>query len=431
MAAGGGSLSGFPVLEVKSNNVSGSYKEWLDEFTLAVEFKTLDMGTEEVDDPAGAERPKIKQDKFTEKAKTIVLLRCIGSDGRRVLASEGYTDITKRAAPMYNVILGVLEKHFGATESKYVKTQKFVTVRQGAGEEYSSYLLRVEALSRSLGMFNNDNDAVREAVQGIRQDLALVLAVNGLRDQVLCRELIAKTDLTWESLGNILRSRATADEAVEKIHGSAKLASENEIKVETVGAVDSKSKRSSNYHRGKYDNKGARPKASRDRAYRDKYSSGDSDYSHRSNSRGSNSEGSTRRYSDSSDGGSRKYHRSRKDQYSQGNKSGSLSKRSVEFYQKHGTARSRSRDGEGRDTCYECGLPGHALRVCPSILCYRCYRRGHLAGDCKRSRCEKCSGRPHRRGSRCPGSSSSGKSSVKFKDVNQVSEGDSDPYSLP
>lgn len=75
-------------------------------------------------------------------------------------------------------------------------------------------------------MSNNNDGAARDAVQEIGRDLALVLAINGLRDQVLCRELIAEVVLTLQSLGNILRSRATADEVVEKIHGSAGLAGE-------------------------------------------------------------------------------------------------------------------------------------------------------------------------------------------------------------
>lgn len=69
----------------------GATKKWFDEFTLAVVFKTLDIG-KEIADPQGTDRSKIKIDtcRFTEEAKTIVMLRCIGSDGRPVLASEGY-----------------------------------------------------------------------------------------------------------------------------------------------------------------------------------------------------------------------------------------------------------------------------------------------------------------------------------------------------
>ena len=70
-----------------------------------------------------------------------------------------------------------------------------MTVRQCAGEDYSSYLLRVEKLSRSLEFFNSENAAANDALQAARNSLAVVLAVNGLRDQALCRELISVNDL--------------------------------------------------------------------------------------------------------------------------------------------------------------------------------------------------------------------------------------------
>lgn len=74
MATGGKSLSGFPVLDINSGiNVSDSYKAWLEEFTLAIEFRALDMGTEQVTDPEDETR-KVTRDKFTDKAKTIILL---------------------------------------------------------------------------------------------------------------------------------------------------------------------------------------------------------------------------------------------------------------------------------------------------------------------------------------------------------------------
>ena len=41
-----------------------------------------------------------------------------------------------------------------------------------------------------------------------------MLAVNGLRDQALCRELISVTDLKWDTLGDLLRSKTTADASV-------------------------------------------------------------------------------------------------------------------------------------------------------------------------------------------------------------------------
>ena len=215
-------MSGFPQLCLDASDISGSFKAWLDEFTLAIALKTLEAGKQKktVNDQ------DVEVDRFTEHAKTLVLLRCIGTEGRQVLASAGYNNVHECTDPMYQTVLDVLETHFGRTESRYVKTQKFVTVRQAAGEDYSRYLLRVEALSRSLDMFNNANADTNKALQVARQDLALVLAVNGLRDQTLCRELISDSALTWKKLGDILRSKAVADESVVKLHANVNVKAE-------------------------------------------------------------------------------------------------------------------------------------------------------------------------------------------------------------
>ena len=248
-------LASFPLLSIKPDDISGSYSEWLDEFELAIEIKSLEMGYEEV--TVDSEVRKVSR--FTEKARTLVLLKCIGSEGRRVLGSEGYTDLANCEEPMYRKILQTLHKHFGNTESKYVKTHRFVTVRQGAGEDYSGYLRRVETLSRTTGLFEHGTAAIHEVTQDIRSNLALVLAVNGLRDQTLCRELIAKPDLTWTSLGDILRSKATANDSVEKLHGDRK----GEAKAEaSANAIES---------RHRYE--GRRPSSERNR-----YTSRDRDY---------------------------------------------------------------------------------------------------------------------------------------------------------
>ena len=88
-----------------------------------------------------------------------------------------------------------------------MRTQKFVTVNQCLGEEYTNYLCRVERLSRDLEIFTSDNTVANTALQAARDSLALVLAVNGLRDRDLCAELIAKPDLTWALLSSLLRSK--------------------------------------------------------------------------------------------------------------------------------------------------------------------------------------------------------------------------------
>jgi len=131
---------------------------------------SLGMGTETVTE----ESVTFKTPKFTERAKALILLRCIGADGRCVLQSEGFR-LSGESLPSYSTTLQALSRHFSVTESTYVKTQRFVSVRQCTGEDYRSYLRRVEILSRSLGIFE-------------------------------------------KSLNDTLRSKAAADDSVEKLH---------------------------------------------------------------------------------------------------------------------------------------------------------------------------------------------------------------------
>jgi hypothetical protein len=209
-------ISGLPVLSIRSGDVSGSYKEWLEEFQLSVNLKTLEMGMIEQKDDKGN---VVKLPKFSEKAKTLALLKSIGSEGRHILSSAGLSNskLIDSSEPEYERVLEILNQHFVRPESCYVKTQQFVTVQQGVNEDYCSYLLRVETLSRSLGIFGNKTTCCNDFGEKIRTDLCVVLAVNGLRDKVLCRELIAKDDLNWKSLRDILRSRAIAEESVDKL----------------------------------------------------------------------------------------------------------------------------------------------------------------------------------------------------------------------
>ena len=395
MAAGGTSLSTRPVLKIRHDDISRSWKEWYDEFQLSIRLMEFELGNETVKiDEANVTRPK-----FTKEAKLLALLKCIGIDGRSTLAAAGYsissTDLT------YDMALGVLKKHYERKESLYVRTQKFVTVRQCAGEEYSSYLLRVEKLSRALDFFEHNTDNVATALQGARQHLALVLAVNGLRDQVLCRELIAKDDLTWDTLGTILRSRAKADDTVDKLsdnRGEKPSSVKNEINL-----VSHRSRSSSR--------EDTRPRDTRPKYYRRR------DYRH--SGRGSDSSRSRERYGKSRYSGT------------------SDSSRSRERYDKprhtrnsdRSWSRDRYRDQRPKDklgntdsNCYECRKAGHSARYWPKVKCYRCHRLGHVAKDCGESRCWRCGGKPHSSGGLCPKSRSpspfrrEGGRTVKFMD---------------
>ena len=277
----------------------------------------------------------------------------------------------------------MLTDHYRDTESRYVKTQKFVTVRQEVGEEFSSYLRRVDKLSRSIGMFEHPTANINEHGQGIRRELALVLAVNVLRDETLCRELIAKPDLTWKSLGDILRSRATAIDTVDKLHAN--------VKSEPDVAVNSIHDSGSDYVHHRHSRKNRR------HTFSDRPSSS-SDWRRRCNSDSSSSNNS-----EQSKG------RDRYRAYTRNScRSGT-----------RGSAKSSSEEEAG---CYQCGSHRHVIRECPQVRCYMCNRNAHMACDCRESQCVRCGGKPHSIGKRCPlrtpppSPGERSKKSVRFRD---------------
>lgn len=124
------------------------------------------------------------------ESKHLISLKCIGAEGRSILFSECYIALSISLVPTYETTIEILRKHYGDNESGYVKTQKFVTGRQAAGEDYFSYMYLhgVHTLSRSLDMFDHANADVRANSLEIRSHLVLVLALNGVGDRTLCRE---------------------------------------------------------------------------------------------------------------------------------------------------------------------------------------------------------------------------------------------------
>ena len=258
MASGSGA-HGFPALKIRTDDVSASFAEWLEDFELSIEMKALEMGTEE----KVVDSVKTEVSKFTENARRMILLKCIGAEGRKVLTSAGYTKLTSSQTPTYAEVMTELRKQFEKTENRYVNVQKFVTVRQSLGEDYSAYLLRVESLSRSVGMFEHKTEEVHKFAQGIRSDLALVLAVNGLRDQTLCRQLIATDDLDWKKLGDMLRSRSSADDAVDKLHPHAeRSAREYEVNAVSQCSRGGRSARGGRWREGSDEDRGYKDRES-------------------------------------------------------------------------------------------------------------------------------------------------------------------------
>ena len=222
----------------------------------------------------------------------------------------------------------------------YVRTHKFVTIRQCAGENYSSYLLRVEKLSRGLGFFDNNNRSSYLALQEARKSLALVLAVIGLRDQSLCKELIAKDDLTWEYFETILRSREIAEESVDKLHSEI-----NCVNASTVTKADAEQNFETVYYRC-----GSNSKAS--------------DSSHNVNC------GKFREHN------MRYRHRYRNSYFC-------------------GSRPRTEKRTETEQRCYDCGGPRHPARLCPMVKCRNCGHRGHIGSDCGQSKCWRCGDSTH------------------------------------
>ena len=76
-----------------------------------------------------------------------------------------------------------------------------MTALQVCDKNECEYLLRVEGLSRKMKFFCGNDD--------VRQQFAVAIVVNGLREKSLCTELMQVSDLTWSHLTEILRVRVS------------------------------------------------------------------------------------------------------------------------------------------------------------------------------------------------------------------------------
>ena len=92
---------GFPVLKIRHDDVAGSWNEFYEEFMLVVEFARYEKGTEIVN---GEE-----VNRFTDRAKLLALLKCIGADGRSTLSAKGYSIISKDLT--FDIAIDVLRNH--------------------------------------------------------------------------------------------------------------------------------------------------------------------------------------------------------------------------------------------------------------------------------------------------------------------------------
>ena len=126
MATGNSSSSfdAFPQLVIDQSDISGSWKKFSDEFLLALELRKPEIDSRYINNP---------------RIKTVALLRAVGHEGRTILQSVGFN----RRQSSFEKAFVLLDDYYGRRENIFVKTEKFVSVSQLAGEDDRDYLVRV------------------------------------------------------------------------------------------------------------------------------------------------------------------------------------------------------------------------------------------------------------------------------------------------
>ena len=356
------SFNDFPTLQIDGEDMSGSFNKWLEVFDMVLEMQVIDLGNNEEG-----------ESRVTDRMKLLGFFKSIGSEGREILAAKGLT--LNAEGSSYNRARAALIAFYKKTESHYVKTARFTSVRQGAGEDPRDYLKRVESLSRDLGFLNMDPE-------NIRMLLALSVAVNGLRDKNLCKELISKTDLTWDRLGEIIRGKLAVQESMEQLEGDLSSAGMTVRVKKEVASVESRKTidtRALDVAECKSESKSSRNTARERESTRDQ-----------SKVRGNWRERS-RSYSPSKN-------RQTDREHNRGRSQVRLS------WRERSQSRSRSPSKYRREgKCFECGSRNHVARYCPEVRCYQCGERGHQSRDCmgsanrRNDSCYRGNGRDSRR----------------------------------
>ena len=319
----------FPTLEINPKDVFGSWKLFLDRFTVAVRFEICNRGTKKVT----IESVERDVNVFNEEMKLCALLKAISNEGFQALQAQGI-DLSSEDLT-YDQVLKALKNAYEREESLNVKLWNFNSACQQSSEDCRDYVRRVEHLSRTTGIFKstvdtfsaNEKKCANQELERIRKTLAQIIVVNGLQDLKLRRELMAKNDLDWESLCSILSCRGTAAESDQKLERTSIIVPAVPIKQEVAEA--------------RYDSKYSH----RDSRSRDRHDSRDRKSNSRNDSRGRS--------------------RDRRD-------------------------RSKSKDKDGRKTqassglnhCYQCSDPHHRIRNCPHATCHLCQKKGHTVMDC-------------------------------------------------
>lgn len=301
--------------------------------------------------------------KFRGRTKLLALLSAIGNDGRATLQSLGF-DLRNNENEGYEQALGLLKGHYDRSDSFYVKTMRFVTVSQANDEDEIEYLLRVEKLSRELGLGTGTEE--------VRKRLSVALAVNGLRDTNVRRQLLQEPDLSWDNLNTKLKAKKLARD-------SDLLLSEARATVnvkQEIGAVSSP--KQTRYSSSDTCDNSSVNRVSRSKVKWRPYLKGghsNSDYyRNRSTSRSSNSSGDDSKRHHSRRDKFPSNQRRRKDQKTPANS------QNPSYYDSRSN-RTESPRREG-NSCYHCKKRDHRIRDCPDVRCFICNRRGHTTEDC-------------------------------------------------
>lgn len=356
MASENSFFSGFPSLQIDQEDIFGSWETFLNQFEIELEMKEILCGTKTVVVEDG---PDVVSNVFDDRMKRLAFLKAIGVEGQRLIKSKGHNVLTNTLT--YPQAKAILVDFYGREESINVKTRNFVSVNQRTAENKRDYLKRVEQLSRNLTFFNSETDNIHEALQTARENLALVIAVNGLSDHKLRKELMCKRNLTWQMLSDILATRVVAEDSADKLEQNIDHPNLLPIKQEISEIRDS-------YKQGNYRD---RPRSdSRDRPqHRQDYQS-QRNYRNYSRDRPQNSRGYRNQGGDNGRG--REESRSR-----------TRDRDPPPSYNSY--RRTPSRDRQSPRNCFSCGSSDHMVRDCRDAKCYSCGEKGHTSPDCRRN----------------------------------------------